>query len=129
MLILTLNRPYDIAKPVADKFGIILIKAAEITRGMPPGHFNAYFIEDANALKKMEVNDVFQAAKEQGAFFNWNHPGWKAQQPDTTIWFPLHSEFFEKGWLNGIEVSNDKEYYPIVHQWANAKKTGYFCQF
>jgi 3',5'-nucleoside bisphosphate phosphatase len=122
-----LNRPWEIAKPTADKYGILLIKAAEITRGMPPGHFNAYFLNDANALKQKDVNDAFKAASDQGAFFVWNHPGWKAQQPDTTIWFPMHTEYLNKGWLHGIEVLNEKEYYPIVHQWANEKNLAFFA--
>jgi 3',5'-nucleoside bisphosphate phosphatase len=122
-----LNRPYEIAKPLAEKYGIILIKAAEITRGMPPGHFNALFLEDANALKKDKVDDAFKAAQDQGAFFIWNHPGWKSQQPDTTLWFPLHTEYYNKGWMHGIEVYNEKEYYPIVHHWAREKKLTYFA--
>ncbi len=122
-----LNRPYEIAKPVAEKYGILLIKAAEITRGMPPGHFNAYFLEDINMLKKDKVEDAFKAAKNQGAFFIWNHPGWKAQQPDTTLWFPLHTEYLAKGWMHGIEILNEKEYYPIVHHWAKEKNLTYFA--
>jgi len=122
-----LNRPYEIAKPKADELGILLVQAAEITRPMPPGHFNVFFIEDANALKKENVDDAFKAAEEQNAFFVWNHPGWKAQQPDTTLWFPKHDEYYAKGWLNGIEVFNETEYYPIVHQWAHDKKLTYFA--
>lgn len=38
------NRSYDIAKPEADKNNIILVKGTEITRSMPPGHFNVSFI-------------------------------------------------------------------------------------
>lgn len=122
-----LNRPYDIAKPVADKFGIILIRAAEITRKMPPGHFNAYFLTDPNALRTDSVMDAFKAAADQGAFISWNHPGWKAQQPDTTRWFPQHTELYAKGWLQGIEVFNNKDYYPIVHRWALEKKLTQFA--
>ncbi len=112
------NRPWEIARPVADEYGIILIKAAEITRRMPPGHFNAYFLNDCNLLRQDDIEEAFRAAARQGAFFVWNHPGWKAQQPDTTIWFPMHDQFLENGWLQGIEVFNEKEFYPIVHQWA-----------
>ncbi|MEI8201565.1 MAG: Sb-PDE family phosphodiesterase [Bacteroidota bacterium] len=116
------NRAYEIAKPVADEHGILLIQAAEITQKMPPGHFNALFLKDVNALIKTDYMESFKAAADQGAFFVWNHPGWKAQQPDTTLWFPKHTELYEKGWLNGIEVFNEKEYYPIVHGWAIDKK-------
>jgi 3',5'-nucleoside bisphosphate phosphatase len=121
-----LNRPYEIAKPVADEHGILLIRAAEITREMPLGHFNAYFLTDNNALKKTDCMEEFQAAANQGAYFVWNHPGWQASKTDTTIWTQQHTEFYQKGWMNGIEVFNSKEYYPLVHKWAIAKKLSIF---
>lgn len=121
------NRPYEIAKPVADAHGIILIKAAEITRPMPPGHFNALFLEDANALNQKDIQAAFDAAAAQGAFFIWNHPGWKAQQPDSTIWFPMHIEYLNRGWMQGIEIFNEKEYYPIVLTWAKEKNLTVFA--
>jgi len=45
------NRSYEIAKPYADKAGLILIRGTEITRKMPPGHLNAIFITDANLIE------------------------------------------------------------------------------
>ena len=122
-----LNRPYEIALTEAEKYGIILIKGAEITRNMPPGHFNALFLNDVNALKNDDLYEAYRAAYSQGAFFVWNHPGWKAQQPDFTKWWPLHTEFLNKGWLQGIEIFNEKEYYPIVLQWAKEKKLTIFA--
>jgi 3',5'-nucleoside bisphosphate phosphatase len=121
-----LNRPYEIAKPVADEYGILLIRAAEITREMPLGHFNAYFLTDNNAVKKATYMEEFQAAADQGAYFVWNHPGWQAEKTDTTIWTQQHTELYKKGWLNGIEVFNSKEYYPLVHKWAIEKKLAIF---
>lgn len=121
------NRPYEIAKPVADAHGIILIKAAEITRSMPPGHFNALFLDDVSALNQQDIHAAFGAATAQGAFFIWNHPGWKAQQPDTTLWFPMHTEYLNRGWMHGIEIFNEKEYYPIVLNWAKEKNLTVFA--
>ncbi len=40
------GRAYEIARPHADNMGLLLIKAAEITRQMPPGHFNCLFLDD-----------------------------------------------------------------------------------
>ncbi len=121
------NRPYDIAKPVADQYGVLLVRAAEITSSMPPGHFNAFFLDDVTRLKQPTVMAGLQAAAEQGAFIIWNHPGWKAQQPDVTRWFPEHTDLYQRGWLKGIEVVNEKEFYPIVHQWAVEKKLTLFA--
>ena len=42
------NSSYKIAVTHAKQNNIILVHAGEITRSMPPGHFNALFIEDTN---------------------------------------------------------------------------------
>lgn len=120
-LVSDFNRSYDIALPVARQQGLLLVKAAEITRDMPPGHFNALFITNANLLDTEDVFDAINEAKNQGAFLIWNHPGWKRQQPDTTLWWAEHTRLYESGLLNGIEIYNDQEYYPEALNWANEK--------
>lgn len=122
-----LNRSYDIEKPNAEKKNILLVKGIEITRGMPPGHFNALFINDANALAKEDFKDAVREAKNQGAFILWNHPGWKAQQPDTTKWLDIHSWLYDNGLMNGIEIYNEKEYYGIAFDWALQKNLTVFA--
>jgi predicted metal-dependent phosphoesterase TrpH len=121
------NSSFDIAKPYADKKGIILIKGAEITRSMTPGHFNALFITNTNELDTPNLMDVFEAAKKQGAFIIWNHPGWKAQQPDTCKWWDIHTELLKKGMLHAVEVFNEQEYYPIAFDWCNEKGIAYIA--
>ena len=79
------NIPFQIASECAREKNILLIHAFEITRKMPPGHFNAWFVSDGNLP---ELNDTsmqaFLTAIEklagQGAFIAWNHPGWAAQR-------------------------------------------------
>ena len=106
------NAAWKIAKPVADAYNIILVHGAEITRSMPPGHLNALFIEDADSLDKPDFMKVIEAAVKQGAFIQYNHPGWKSQQPDgIPRLYPVHSELIAKGWLNGIEYFNEFETY------------------
>jgi 3',5'-nucleoside bisphosphate phosphatase len=122
-----LNRSYDIEKPVAEKSNILLVKGAEITRSMPPGHFNALFITDANALAKEDFKEVVKEAKKQGGFIMWNHPGWKAQQPDKIQWFDIHTWLLDNGLMNGIEIYNDREYYRPVFEWALKKKMTIFA--
>ena len=113
----THNRSYQIAKPRADEIGIILIRAAEITRSMPPGHFNALFLKDVDPLDTPDWRDAFKAAVDQDAFIVWNHPGWR--QPDEVpIWYDEHSELYDKGWFQGIEIVNWYSYYPLAQQWA-----------
>jgi hypothetical protein len=117
------NRAYEIAKPAADEKGLIIIKGAEITKNMPPGHFNAIFLKDPKPLDSNDWRVALKNAKEQGAFVTWNHPGWTGQQPDgVPRWYPDHNEIYENGWMQGIEVVNENEYYPLVFKWAKEKK-------
>ena len=44
------NRSYQIAKESVGGGDLIVLPGSEITRNMPPGHFNAIFIKDANKL-------------------------------------------------------------------------------
>ena len=66
---------------------------------MPPGHFNALFITDASLIAKDSVWDSFEAAIKQGAFLQWNHPGWKTQQPDgIPRMYDIHQKTYKK-WM------------------------------
>lgn len=116
------GRSYDIAAPTAKAADIVLIRGSEITRSMPPGHFNAIFLTDCDALEKKEWREAFEEAKAQNAFIFWNHPGWASQQPDTTRWWEEHTEILNKGWMQGIEVVNGSKYSPEAHQWCLDKK-------
>ena len=73
---------------------------------MPPGHLNVLFINNANLLERDDVTDALKEARDQGAFIFWNHPGWKAQQPDTTLWWDEHTELWKNNLIHGIEVFN-----------------------
>ena len=121
-IIATHGRSYDIAKPSADNRNIILVRGSEITRAMPPGHFNAIFLSDCDALATDEWRESFAEAKKQNAFIFWNHPSWDSQQPDTTLWFPEHTEIYNNGWMHGIEVVNGRKYCKECFQWCLDKK-------
>ncbi|HLB74844.1 MAG TPA: Sb-PDE family phosphodiesterase [Sedimentisphaerales bacterium] len=112
------NRPFEIVKDSAQKEGILLIKAAEITRDTPPGHFNAAFLDDIGPLDTNEILDCIGAANKQNAFVFWNHPGWI---PEKKGWFEIHTKLYENKWLHGIEVANGEDYYPEGHEWCLGK--------
>jgi hypothetical protein len=116
------NSSYEIALEEAKEKNILLIHGGEITREMPPGHLNAIFVNDVNLIDVPDATEALEAAKKQGAFIMWNHPGWKAQQPDTCKWWPIHQELYEKGLIDGIEVFNEMEYYPVALDWCLDKK-------
>lgn len=115
------NSSYEMAKEDAMNSDVILIRGAEVSRSMPPGHLNAIFLADNNKLDTTEWKDALNEAHNQGAFITWNHPGWKRQQPDTTRWWEEHSWLYENGLMQGIEVINSRDYYPEAHQWAMDK--------
>jgi hypothetical protein len=109
------GRSYEIALALAKQRNILLIKGAEITRDTPPGHFNAIFVSDVNALDVNDFNDVFRTANRQGAFVSWNHPLWK---PEAKGWLDIHTMLYKNKWLQGIEIVNGDTYWPEVHRWA-----------
>ncbi len=116
------NRAWHLADARAERYGIIVIQGTEITRSMPPGHFNAIFITDANAMNPDDYRSSIEIANRQGGFVFWNHPGWRGQQPDgISKWYDEHTELFNKGQMHGIEVVNGQEYYPEAHHWCIEK--------
>lgn len=104
------NRSYQVASEFAegrDMDAVMLINGAEITRGMPPGHVNAVFLEDANALLVDDARAAIEAANDQGAFVFWNHPNWLPQAPDGVAKImPFHIDLIGQGKLHGVEVAN-----------------------
>ncbi len=121
------NRSYQIARKTGDDLDRLVIKGSEITRKMPPGHLNAIFLTNSLPLATTNWQDQTRIAHEQGAFIFWNHPGWDAQLKDgKTVWYDEHSWLVEKGYLQGIEVVNGRDYYPEAHRWAIEKKLTMF---
>lgn len=104
------NRSYEVAKREAasDKIdAVMLINGAEISRGMPPGHVNAVFLDDANKLRVDDAEAAIMAANDQGAFVFWNHPNWLPQAPDGVARIlPFHQKLIKAGKLHGVEVAN-----------------------
>jgi len=105
------NRGFDLTKKAAKGSNLIVINGAEITRSMPPGHFNAIFIKDANKLLDKDVMKVFQEARDQKAFVFWNHPHWTAQQPNGIASLSeMHLKLISEGLIQGIEIYNESTY-------------------
>lgn len=119
------NMAYDLAKQEAEKQGIILVQGTEITKNMPPGHFNALFIKDANAIAAV-VQDwkrMLAIASDQGGFIQWNHPDFPDLKPGEPMRFwKEHEDVYKSGHLHGIEIFNGYSYYPIVMQWCEEMK-------
>jgi len=114
------NRSYEIARGSGTELDLIVIRGSEITRGMPPGHLNAIFLEDSEAVAVPEWRDSIRAAHAQGAFIFWNHPNFPGGKGE--VWYSEHTELLDGGFLQGIEVVNGRSYYPKAHAWAIEKK-------
>ena len=130
------NRSYVVASEYVaqEELEVIVVNGAEITRSMPPGHVNAVFITDANALlveigetgymtrlrpstpeeqaaSELEAQRAIEAANEQNGFVFWNHPNWPRQRPDGVAKLTdMHRRLIADGLLHGIEVANGDFY-------------------
>jgi hypothetical protein len=118
------NRSYQLASEAAvvkpDATGVAarpltVLNGTEITKlAIQPGHMNAVFITDANALLPKPGLNPVDAAREQlrianaqGGFTFWNHPYWTSQTPNgMAAMTPVHAEFIKDKLLHGIEVAN-----------------------
>ena len=118
------NISYELALPLAKERNIILIRGSEITCNTSPWHSNALFLTNSDELDKPDWIASYRAAKAQNAFFFWNHPGREKDQPDTTLWWPEHSQLLQEGMMQGIEVVNggSQGYSADAHRWALEKK-------
>ena len=119
-----LNESFKIAKNAGDAIGFIVIKGTEITRSKPLGHLNALFLNDVIPLDVEDPLVAIDEAKKQGAFVMWNHPGWP---DDKSTLYPVHEQLIKEGKINGIEVFNYMEYYPVSFDWCNKYKLAFMA--
>ncbi len=108
------NRAFEIALEEGhkeDERPIIVLNGAEITRSMPPGHINAVFLEDANAMLVDDYRAGLEAAAGQGAFIFWNHPYWRKQEKDGVAKMQkVHRALIRDDLIHGVEVANGADY-------------------
>ena len=135
------NSGYEIAAKQGKKNGVLVIHGAELSRGLHilPGHFGTQFISDAAPIaeaaekhdgkykdKQTEeenaILDGLREARAQNSFTIWNHPDWKSQAPNETLWWPIHTKLYDEGLIQGIEIVNRLTgYCPEAFHWAVEK--------
>jgi hypothetical protein len=106
------NRSFAIANGmISSEEKLQVINGSEITRDMPPGHINAVFIKDANALLHSDSLTGIKAANKQGGFVFWNHPNWDAHRKDGIARLDeFHKYLIKNKLLHGLEVVNERTY-------------------
>ena len=106
------NRSFEISNSMLkEEEALMVINGSEITKPMPPGHFNAVFIKDANLLINPDGEKAIIEANKQGAFVFWNHPNWVENRDDAIARFDdLHKKLLRKKLFHGIEVVNEHTY-------------------
>jgi len=106
------NRSYNISKALLKKDEpLMIVNGSEITKPMPPGHFNAIFVKDVNPLLDSDGEKSMIEANKQGAFVFWNHPNWIENRDDGIAKFDeIHQRLLEKKLFHGIEVVNEHTY-------------------
>ena len=112
------NRSFQISKALLRRDeNLMIVNGSEITKPMPPGHMNAIFLKDANALNKYNMSNkedglkAIQEANDQEAFVFWNHPNWISNRDDGIARLDnFHKILLKKKLFHGIEVVNEHTY-------------------
>jgi len=120
------NRSILEAESAAKEVGMKIIRGFEFTAGEPMGHINVLFVKDVNAyrfhneaqaaLTTQKCDSILSQATAEGAFITTNHPGWPDQ--NSTLSEYIKSKV-QDGTIRGIEIFNDKEFYPMAIDHAN----------
>ena len=115
------NRSYQIARPEAERLGLILIQGTEISRPKPEGgHLNAIFITDAEKMTTdFPLEAAVKEAIKQGGIIIWNHPGWAI---DSCAMFAINKRLIASGDIYAVEVFNEAEWYPRALSWCRDLK-------
>lgn len=116
------NAGFNEAAKYAAGTELKLIKGFEITGSEPVGHINVLFVNELNnynlpyPFTPSDCDSILAVAKSEDAFIMANHPGWPDQNSTLSDYIVSR---FEDGTLQGVEVFNHKEFYPMAIDHAN----------
>ena len=116
-----LNFSFELAKKAAKNYPeLTLIKGTEISREpVHIGHYCALFTKDNNTIYSRDDAQAIRNAKKQGALITHNHPGWERTSTDYT---EFEKKIYAEGLIDGIEITNGKDFYPEIVNRAVEKK-------
>ena len=109
-----------VLKAAANYPELTIIKGAEISREpVHIGHYCALFTTDNNKIYSTDDAQAIRNARAQGAIITHNHPGWERKSSDYT---EFEKKIYAEGLIDGIEVSNGRNFYPEIVRRAVKKK-------
>lgn len=116
-----LNFSFKLAAKAAKNYPeLTLIKGTEISREpVHIGHYCALFTKDNNIIYSTDDAQTIRNARKQGALITHNHPGWERTSTNYT---EFEKKIYAEGLIDGIEVSNSRNFYPEIVDRAIDKK-------
>lgn len=116
-----LNLSVELAREAVKNYPeLTIIKGTEISREPEHiGHYCALFTTDNNIIYSRDDAQTIRNARAQGAIITHNHPGWERLSSDYT---EFEKKIYAEGLIDGIEVTNGKDFYPEIVRRAVEKK-------
>ena len=93
-------------------YPMLLIKGCEMAREPKEyGHFNCLFLKDINTVYNPDIKEAFKNVKKQGGIVIHNHPSYRRGTTDKS---KSHEELYNEGLIDGIEIANGVNFYPLM---------------
>lgn len=116
-----LNLSVELARKAVKSYPeLTIIKGTEISREPEHiGHYCALFTKDNNIIYSTDDAQTIRNARAQGALITHNHPGWERLSTNYT---EFEKKIYAEGLIDGIEITNGKDFYPEIVRRAIDKK-------
>lgn len=116
-----LNLSVELARKAVKNYPeLTIIKGTEISREPEHiGHYCALFTKDNNIIYSTDDAQTIRNARAQGALITHNHPGWERLSTNYT---EFEKKIYAEGLIDGIEITNGKDFYPEIVRRAIDKK-------
>ena len=108
------NAIHKEAASAAKQMGVpmLVIKGCEMAREPKEfGHFNCLFLKDINKVYNPDLFVALKNVKKQGGIVIHNHPSYRRGTTDKS---ESHKKLYEQGLIDGVEVANGENFYPLM---------------
>jgi len=108
------NAIHEEAASAAKRMGIpmLVIKGCEMAREPKEfGHFNCLFLKDINKVYNPDLFVALKNVKKQGGIVIHNHPSYRRGTTDKS---ESHKKLYEQGLIDGVEIANGENFYPLM---------------